>query len=304
MRRFMVPFLFLLFLHTLLTSCSLRTIAIREVTDMVSDSIPAFERDDDPELIAEALPAHIKLLEAMLESDPENTALLGLLSQLYGSYTFGFVEPELDLGKSARKTLVKERVNRLYLRGIRYGEKALGIVASSCKRGLEATTELDSCLQQVDKEHVPLLFWYGFNLAAYINRNLNSVEALAKGANVEKSMAKVIALDESYLFGCSHVLLMAYYGSRAPMMGGNPEKAQTHYERANQLSKGQFWLADVFYARYVLVQKDDQPAFEKLLTKIVQLPSDAAKGAPRMALYNSLAKQRAKLYLENSDEFF
>lgn len=287
----------------LLSSCSLRTIAIREVTDLVVDAVPAFERDDDPDLIREALPANIKLLEAMLESDPKNFELLTLLTQLYGSYTFGFVEPELDQARTPRTALVKARVNQLYLRGISYGERALRLKESACDKGLDNASELDNCLAQLSKAELGALFWYGFNLAAYINRNLNSVEALAKGVNVEKSMARVVALDESFLFGCSHVLLMAYYGSRSPMMGGNPEKAEAHYKKAKEISQGQFWLADVFYARYVLVQNDDQAAFEKLLKSIEALPLTAPKN-PRVTLYNSLAKQRARLYLTHAEEFF
>jgi hypothetical protein len=80
----------------LLSQCSVRTMAIREVTDLVQAGVPAFERDDDLELIKQSIPANIKLLEAMLESDPENLKLLSLLSQMYGSYTFGFVDPLLD----------------------------------------------------------------------------------------------------------------------------------------------------------------------------------------------------------------
>lgn len=285
------------------SSCSLRTIAIREVSDVVAEAVPAFERDDDPELIREALPAHIKLLEGLLESDPENVQLLTLLTQLYASYTFGFIEPALDQPRSATTTDIKERVNRLYLRGIAYGERALRLAAPACKIGLENASELDSCLEALDQKSTAALFWYGFSLAAYINRNLNSVEALARGVNVEKSMARVIALDEDFLFGCAHVLLMAYYGSRSPMMGGNPEKALAHYEKAKDISQGQFWLADVFYARYVLVQNDEPEAFEKLLKSVSAQALENVKN-PRLALYNSLAKQRAKLYLIHAEEFF
>lgn len=287
----------------LMTQCSIRTMAIREVGDLLTAGVPAFERDDDPELIRDAIPANIKLIEAMLESDPQNVQLLSTLSQLYASYTFGYIEPELDKPGQTQKAALRERINRLYMRGIQYGERALVELASSCKKGLENASALDACLEDLDKEDVPALFWYGFNLAAYINRNLNSVAALAQGVNVEKSMARVIALDENYTFGCSHVLLMAFYGSRSPMVGGNPERAKQHYERALALNNKQFWLADVFYARYVLVQNDDQAGFEALMKDISERTASEA-ASPRLRLYNSLAKNRAKLYLASVEEFF
>lgn len=289
----------------LLANCSIRTMAIREVSELVSVGVPAFERDDDPELIREALPANIKLLETLLESDPDNARLLTTLSQMYGSYTFGFVEFELDKPNVPQKVLLRERTNRLYLRGIRYGERALALASKTCAEGLKKATEVDLCFNALGKDDVPAMFWYGFNLAAYINRNLNAVDALAQGVNVEKSMQRVIALDENYTFGCAHVLLMAYYGSRSPMMGGNPGKAKEHYARAQALTKNQFWLADVFYARYVLVQDDDQAGFERLLKSIAEKDKPLNEGSsPRLGLYNSLAKNRAKLYLGTVDEYF
>ena len=290
-------------LSLLLTQCSIRTMAIREVGDLVADGVPAFERDDDPDLIRDALPANIKLLEAMLESDPENRQLLTLLAQMYASYTFGFVEPELDKPQNPLKTQIRERLNRLYLRGMAYGERALIAAESSCAEGLKVSTGIDACLNKLDKDDVPALFWYGFNVAAYVNRNFNSVSALALGVNIEKSMQRVVALQEDFNFGCAHVLLMAYFGSRSPMMGGSAEKAKEHYEKVQAITEKQFWLADVFYARYVLVQNDDQAGFEALLKAVGEKKAETVTN-PRMALYNSLAKTRAKMYLNAVDDLF
>jgi hypothetical protein len=294
----------LVLLCVLSSQCSIRTMAIREVTDLVTDGVPAFERDDDLELVGNALPANIKLLEAMLESDPRNAKLLALLSQMYASYSFGFVEPALDQANIPNEDAVKTRVNRLYLRGIAYGERALILAAGACEKTIKVATQVDACFEAIDRDSVPALFWYGFNLAAYINRNLDNVGALGQGVFIEKAMQRVIALDEKYMFGSAHLLLMAYFGSRPPMMGGSAEKAKDHYDRIKELSKGAFKLADVYYARYVMVQQNNRASFEKLLKPLVNDKAESAGEAAGLRLYNAMAKSRAELYLKSIDEYF
>jgi hypothetical protein len=287
----------------LLSQCSVRTMAIREVTDLVQAGVPAFERDDDLELIKQSIPANIKLLEAMLESDPENLKLLSLLSQMYGSYTFGFVDPLLDEPDLQQEDLVRARVNRLLSRGIAYGEKALRLSERACEKSIKVATEVQNCFDALERDDVPALFWYGFNLAAYINRNLDSVAALGQGVFVEKAMQRIIALQEDYMFGSAHLLLMAYYGSRSPMMGGSAEKAKQHYDRIQTMNQKKFILADVYYARYALVQQNNRAEFEKLLKPLLK-PSAESSEPSTLRLYNELAKNRAQLYLKSIDDLF
>ena len=296
-------FYYLPLLVLLINSCSIRSVAVQQMGELVAFGVPAFEKDEDLTLLRDALPANIKLLEAMLESDLENQQLLTLLAQMYASYTFGFLEADLETPGLGDKPALKERINRLYLRGIRYGERALQASSSNCEKGLKVIIELDPCLQAMSKTDVPSLFWYGFNIAAYLNRNLNSMAALAQAPKVEKVMDRVLALDETYNFGSAHLFLMVFYGARPPMMGGNFEKADDHYQALKKLNGEDFLLADVFRARYIMVQKQEQEAFEKTLKAVLSKNPDTEK-APRMALYNSLAKTRAKLYLNSVEELF
>ena len=72
---FLLGFAFLL-LALMLTACSTRKMTVRAVSDVMADGVAAFEEDDDLDLVERALPANIKLLEALLESDPQNRQLL------------------------------------------------------------------------------------------------------------------------------------------------------------------------------------------------------------------------------------
>ncbi|WP_141733730.1 TRAP transporter TatT component family protein [Oligoflexus tunisiensis] len=295
--------LFLLATSVSLSNCSLKTMAVQQMGELVASGVPAFEKDEDLELIRDAIPANLKLLEAMLESDPENKQIPAILSQMYASYGFAFLEADLETPELGDKAKLKERINRFYQRGQQYGERALIASSKRCEQGLKVIAELDSCLNDLDKDDVPALYWYGFNVAAFLNRNMNSMAALAQGPKMEKVMERVIALDESYNFGSAHLFLMLYYGARPAMMGGNFEKADAHYKAIQKQAGSDFLLADVFHARYVLVQKQDRPGFEKVLKAVIEKKVDTDK-APQLRLYNSLAKSRAKLYLNSVEDFF
>lgn len=286
-----------------LSNCSIKTMAVQQMGELVADGVPAFEKDEDLELIRDAIPANLKLLEAMLESDPENGKIPAILSQMYASYGFAFLEGDLETPGVGDKAKLKERINRFYQRGQQYGERALIASNKKCEQGLKVIADLDSCLSGLDKDAVPALYWYGFNVAAYMNRNLNSMAALAQGPKMEKVMQRAIALDESYNFGSAHLFLMLYYGARSAMMGGNIEKADAHYKAIQKLSGSDFLLADTFYARYVMVQKQDREGFQKMLKAVEAKTVDTDK-TPQLRLYNSLAKSRAKLYLNSVEDFF
>ena len=66
------------------------------MTAVMETGVDAIEQDDDLDMLQQALPANIKLMEALLASDPLNERLLALLARLYGSYAFLFVDGRIE----------------------------------------------------------------------------------------------------------------------------------------------------------------------------------------------------------------
>ena len=113
-------------------------------------------------------------------------------------------------------------------------------------------------------------------------------------------MLRVIELNPDFFYGSAHLFLMAYYGSRSPMMGGNPEAAKMHYEKLKAMSKDQFLLADLYYARYLLYQQQEKEAFENIVRRI----ADWTSTEKQHAMLNRVAANRARVYLNAIDELF
>ena len=293
----------------LVSACVPRKLVVREMADMVETGLPAFEQDDDLEMVQRAFPANIKLLEALLVNDPENVALLVLLSRLYAGYTFGFAEGDLEAALFAaepaetendRVRLLKDRVNRYYLKGADYALKALEQHHPGCRIRLNTVTAIDSFLASLTIDDVPPLFWYGFHLGAFVNRNFDSIKTIATAHVAEKAMQRVVELDPAYYHGGAHLFLLTYYASRAPMLGGDLDAARSHYEKLKQVTGKGYLLADVYYARFVLYQQQRRGAYEKMLKRVIRQTDLPIK----YRMVNAVARKRAGLYLGAAERLF
>jgi hypothetical protein len=308
----MKPTALLIALLLVLGACSPRKMAVREITGMVETGMTALEQDDDLEMLAQALPANIKLLEMILASSPEDPDLLTLLSRAYGSYNFMLLEtqyedawfqaadPEAEEDLVAKADHLKNAVSRYYQKGLLYALRALEVNHPGCGVKLKKVDTIDPFLLTLNNEDVPVLFWYGFNLAAWVNLNLDSVKAISQAHVAEKCMHRVLELQPDFFNGSAHLVLIAYYASRTPMMGGNLDAALGHYQTLKNMLGDTFLMADLFYARYYLQQTQDRQAFETILTDI----AFAAQKDSAFPLFNEVAGTKAGIYLAGIDELF
>lgn len=296
-------------LISVLGGCSTRKLMVAEMTGLMETGADAMQRDDDLQMLQQALPANIKLMEALLASDPQNRRLLVLLARLYGSYAFVFLDGRIEAlrlagdrpaADAATASALKKRATRYYGAGLDYALQALELDHPHAADRLYRVTDSALFVQSLPVQDLPALFWYGFNLSGLINHSRDSVGTIAKAHLVEKSMRRVLQLQPGFYHGSAHLVLMVYYASRSPMMGGNLERASQHYRRLKVLHGDRLLLADLYFARYVLVQQQDRRQFERILRAIA---ADADPD-PQFRLLNRVAGNRARLYLSTADRLF
>lgn len=287
-----------------LSGCSTRRLMVAEMTGLMETGAAAMETDDDLDMLQQALPANIKLMEALLASEPRSERLLVLLARSYGSYAFLFVDGRIEAHPAAdggaKAIALKERAVRCYGKGLDYALRALEIRHPLATDRLQKVADSALFVQSLQAQDLPALFWYGFNLGGLINHNRDSVGTIARGHLVEKSMLRVLELQPDFYHGSAHLVLMVYYASRTPMMGGNPQRAREHYGHLKALHGDGLLLADLYYARYVLVQQQDRRQFEQMLTAITENPDPD----PRFRLFNRVALNQARVYLAMADRLF
>lgn len=289
------------------SSCSPQKLMVAEMTGLMETGAAAMETDDDLDMLQQALPANIKLMEALLASDPQNERLLILLARSYGSYAFLFLDGRIEALQSAgpaaaAETLpsLKARAVRYYGKGLDYALRALEIRHPLAAERLHRVAESSPFVQSLQVRDLPAIFWYGFNLGGLVNHSRDSVSTIARAHQVEKTMLRVLDLQADFYHGSAHLVLMAYYGSRSPMMGGNLERAAEHYRHLKDMHGDGLLLADLYYARYVLVQQQDRRQFEQMLEVITTNPDPD----PQFRLFNRIARDRALVYQAMADRLF
>jgi hypothetical protein len=307
----MMPFLLVtaLLAGVCVTGCSTRRVMVDGFVDMVETGMPAFEREDDLALLADALPAHIKLLETVLVNDPDNPRLL-LLSRAYGAYAFAVLETTWERRKYSMASesrnendlqALEQRIKRYFGKGMDTAVRVLEIRRPGARNKLNRPREAGALFASMDRSDVPALFWYGFNLGFYVQHNLDAIGVVAKAYLVEKAMRRVIELDPGYYHGSAHVILMAYYASRPPMMGGNPQAAAAQYRIHKEGWPHTPGLRERFWARYYWVYRQDRTAFRRVLNRLIATPLDDAHP---LKLLEHVARVRAAIYLKAEQQLF
>lgn len=267
-------------LFIFISGCSIQQIAIRSMGGLMENGFIVLNEESDLDIAEKSAASNLKLLEAMIKSDPENEKLLLLANMGYASYALGFVEDDSP-----------ERARNLYLRSKNYGMQLL----NKNKDFAEATSGdleiFDKALQTFSKKDIPALFWTGIGWGSYVSLSLTEPEALADLPKIEAIMKYVAKKDSSYFYGGAHFFLGALYGSRPKVLGGNPDEAKKHFEKCLQINGGNFLMSYVYYARTYAVQIQDQNLFEELISKVDEASIDIL---PEARLSNAIAKKKAE----------
>lgn len=271
------------------TGC-IQSIAVSSVAGIVDDGFEALTEEQDLEFAAQALPSNLKLLEVMLKNEPENTRLLRLLAEGYNSYALGFVE-DTD----------PERAKAFYQRATEYALRLLRQDEDLAKAFDGSVDELRAELAKRGKEDVPGVFWAAFGLGSYLNLSLSNPDAIAMLPKAEAMMKFVAAADSSFYYAGADMFLGTLYGSRARMLGGDPDLSRQHFERALRINEGKFLMTHVYFARSYAVQTLNETLFDELLTTVDQTSLDVL---PKFRLGNAIAKRKAKLLEAKKADLF
>ena len=145
----------LLLLMFLTTSCSIRRFAVNKIGDALASGGSTYTSDDDLQLVGEAMPFGLKLIESLLDESPKHKGLL--ITACEGFTTYAYVYVQQEAGPVAERDLarareMRTRARRLYLRARAYGLRRL---EASCK-GITERIEADprAALSVIKKEDV------------------------------------------------------------------------------------------------------------------------------------------------------
>ncbi len=287
-----------------LGGCSLKRLAVRSLGSALASGTGAYASDDDPELVAQALPFALKTIESLLAADPGNPDLLLAATSGFTQYAYAFVQQEADFVEARdfqRAVELRQRAKRLYLRALGFGWRALELDHPGLKDRLrQDASKAEGELSTFKRQDVPLLYWTASALGAAIALAKDDAELSADLASVEALMRRALALDEGWSKGALHDFFLTYEGSRASV-GGSYERAESHFRRALELAKGERVSPLVTYAETLAVGRQQRDVFERRLNEALALDIHRA---PEERLGNLLAQKRARWLLSRADDLF
>ena len=285
------------------SGCSIKKLAVNKLGNMLASSGSNFESDEDPELVAAAIPFGLKLYEGLLAESPKHTGLLLAAASGFTEYAYAFVDLKAEEAKEEsvdRAEALRERARKLYLRANRYGMR--GLEARYPGFGAALDNDAVSALKRVRKADVPLLYWTAASLGLAVSSSKGSPEMIGQLPLVEMIVNRVAELDETFDNGAVPEFLITLEAARSGVKLEDQEKAmRQHFDRAMEISKGKRAGTYVSFAENASVPAQNAAEFKSLLEKALAVDVDAD---PDTRLANVIAQRRARWLLAHQSELF
>ena len=255
----------------------------------LGDNLPyGVLNNDDIELVGEGLPTYLLMVDGMIINWPESESLLQSGAGLYSAYAGIYVEDE-------------ERARALTNKAMGY---ALRAACARDKDWCDVRTikieHFDALLADTGKKDVPMMYTLGTTWVSYIQQNSGDWNAVGELGRVDALMQRVVELDEGYEFGQAHMYLGALNSILPASLGGNPDKAKQHFDKAVELSAGRNLLAKTLCAERYARLTFDQELHDRLLKEV--LAADPHEHG--LTLQNRYAQRQAEALLADSAEYF
>ncbi len=262
---------------------------VRSAGDRLADNLSmAILDQNDLETVREGAPAYLLMLDAMVEGDPDNSHLLLSAARLYGAYAGAFVKD-------------KERALRLVVRGREYARRALCLRDQGlCQAAARPLAQFQAELARVPPGEVPVLFGFAAAWAGWVQASTGDWQAVADIPKITAAMQRVVELNEAYDGGAAHLYLGVLASQLPANLGGRPEQARRHFERAVELSAGRNLMVKVLYAKYYARLVFDRTLHDRLVSEV--LTADPVQ--PGLTLMNTLAQREARALQASADSYF
>ena len=272
------------------------------VASTLASSGDVFTRDDDLELVGQAIPFGLKLYESLLDSTPKNKELLIATCSNFTQYGVAYLETEaLVLGEAKHHDEVAHlnaRALKLYLRARGYCLRAMEVRFPGI--GPKLLKDPAAAVAKAQKADVPLLYWTAASWGSAIGLALDKPDISIDLPTVRALADRAIALDESWGKGALHDMFISL-DSLPEGLGGSPARAREHFKRSVELQRGLSPGPYVALALGISVPAQDRAEFESLMKQALDI--DPEKD-PSTRLATLVQQRRARALLDQIDTRF
>lgn len=270
----------------MLGACS--AIVERQTQQLAQDLELAIRQYDDPATVADALPAYLLLLEARVQSNPEDAGLRLTTARLTGTYATLFGNGE----GSAR---------RLTTRALSHARAGACLRSQSlCKLHEMPFERFERRIGKIDPDRVHVAYLLATTWVGWIDTHADEYAALADLPRAQALLEWVVETEPGYDDGAAWLYLAVLHSQRPPAAGGRPDLAREYFERARDASRGRNLLVDVMLADHYARLLFDRELFVSTLEGVLESDVEAAD----YRLVNAVARKRARELLDQTARIF
>ncbi len=283
---------FVLFLMTVsATGCG--RVIIYSARPLVDDINRSFMQQQDVDLAEQGTPTFLLLLDGLIVHSPKDKKLLLSGAKAYSSYRAAFVGDKYP----ERNKILAEKAREYAFRAFSLHNRKFA------KAKDKPHSEFVTYLPSFGEKDVPYLFYVATCWAGWIQANSESWDAIADLPKVQSLFERTIELDESFYYGASHTFMGVLLTIRPPSLGGRPEEARKHFERALELGQGRFLPTYIMYAKHYAKLVYKEKLFYDLLENVLDSPVDEVS---ELILINRLARREARDLIDDArkEEYF
>ena len=280
--------------------CSLRSMAVNAIVPTLANP-DVYRSEEDPELVRDSLPFLLKTIESILDTSPEQEEALIFACTGFTLYGNAFLQVDADLaeleGDYEQSARLRDRTWRLYVRARDYCLRSLELKYGGITERLRQDPVAAVAVTEAEDVEVLFLLSAAWGLAI---SNTLAPELVADLPAVRALLARALELDEDYERGSIHGALIIVE-ALPPELGGSPERAREHFDRALKLSAGLDAAPYVTFASGVSQPAEDRTEFQQLLQEALAIDPDEDTS---LRLLNLVNQKRAQALLDHIDDLF
>ncbi len=270
-------------------------VAVSGCASLVSSAASGFAGDlstaildqEDPELVREATPAYLLLLDSFAK-DSKDPDVLGAAAELYAAYGIVFVDDP-------------ERAQKLTGQARTYGRRALCAAdRSGCDIDALVFDNYEAAVANLAPSTADALYSYSVGTLAYIQANSGDFVALADLPKAEVALQRLEQLESGDRLGDVYKYLGILNSLRSPALGGEPERGREYFEKALVITGDRDLSIRVEYARGYARLVYDRELHDRLLNEV--LAGEVKQ--PGFTMFNSMAQEQARDLLASADDYF
>ncbi len=281
--------------------CSPKKLLLKQF-DGVFDSIEyVYLTDDDPQLVKEAFPFNLKIIEILLKQDPDNREMLLTALSSFTMYAYGFLMEDaekLSINNYKAGTEVYERANKLFKRAMQYGLHGMELKYPVFTNWWEKR-EIDK--NPFVEEDIAYLYWISAALGGLISSSQGNPIYVVDLPKIGWLLEKSMEIDGSWNSGALYSAMISFTMSRPDAVVNREQVARDYFTKAVQASSGEDCSVYVRFAESVCIKNQNKDEFIENLNYVLNFNVESAK---ELRLTNTMAKSRAKWLMGRIDELF